>query len=139
MSTSEIRRKVLVAVLVAAVGTIFTVVTQRFIDSLPWTEDYQGLVDEPPGLPMTKPLPQLTDSPPEPPPETRERSFNVNFWNDHCRGPQNINWRINADEGWRTLGRLVNGGGGCGPFGLWRDSSGHMRIVGTYVEEQIVD
>ncbi|MYH31206.1 MAG: hypothetical protein F4137_20740 [Acidobacteria bacterium] len=100
--------------------------------------------------------------------ETRERTFNVDFWNDHCSGPRNINWRIDADSEWQiqvesirptaypdsdstfhgladvssdgfTLrGRLVNGGEGCGPFRIWRDSRGHMRIRGTYIEERTV-
>ena len=35
--------------------------------------------------------------------ETRERTFNVDFWNDFCSGPRNINWRINADEGWQIF------------------------------------
>ena len=100
--------------------------------------------------------------------ETRERTFNVDFWNDFCSGPRNISWRINADSEWQiqvesirpraypdsdstfhglaevssdgfTLrGRLVNGGEGCGPFRIWRDSRGHMRIRGTYIEERVV-
>lgn len=100
--------------------------------------------------------------------ETRERTFNVDFWNDFCSGPRNINWPINADDGWQILvesirpsaspdsdstfhgvgdissqgftlrGRLVNGGEGCGPFRIWRDSRGHMRIRGDYLEERIV-
>ena len=160
---------VVVPVVVALLAVVAAEYLRLALDSRAVTENYQGGTDEPPALLLPDPIAPPEGEPPlpPPPPETRERSFNVNFWNDFCNGPRTINWRINADEGWRILvgtieptaypdsdstfegianetaegfnliGRLVNGGEGCGPFGLWRDSRGHMRIRGTYIEERI--
>lgn len=49
-------------------------------------------------------IPQATSSEPSPP-ERRTEKYSFNRANTHCSGPRDVNWRVNAPEGWRIVGR----------------------------------
>lgn len=51
--------------------------------------------------PNSPALPAEQQLPPEP--EVRLRTFDRGDTNGHCQSPRNINWRIDASEGWRIV------------------------------------